>query len=78
MARRCTNSCTSICPVGEGPGSKVRNESTMTMRGENSSTVATIDLRTVPRSLVSASSVRLANRTTSLTFAMSKNVNCCW
>src|SRR5439155_19274632 len=77
-ASRWTNSCTDMLPSGSDFGMSVRKESTITMRGESSSTFASIASRTLPRSFVRASSVRFANCTTLFTFAMSKNVNCCW
>src|SRR5439155_16094839 len=78
IASRWTNSCTDMLPSGSDFGMSVRKESTITMRGETSSTFASIAAKTLPRSFVSASSVRFANCTTLFTFAMSKNVNCCW
>src|SRR5438034_4196389 len=77
-ASRCTNSCTDMLPSGSDFGMSVRKESTITMRGESSSTLASIAAKTLPRSFVRASSFRFANCTTLFTFAMSKNVNCCW
>jgi hypothetical protein len=77
IASRCTNSWSDMPPVAATLGMSVRNESTMTMRGANFSTLATMASRTRPRSLVSASSVRFAKWTRLFTFDMSKNENCC-